>query len=238
MIKLIIFDWDDVFTKGSTEGYYKCYHEALLSVGINLSPEEEIKRIKPNWGSTVDKVIAGLLKDNPELQDEIVSKYDEILFGETFVNSLSIVEGAPELVRRLEGNYKLAIATGVNPQLLTEKIMPKFGIPQIFTQIESVYNVPNPDMGKPHPYMVEQILAEQKIKPEEAVLVCDAENDVLMARAAGIKPIVVLTGHLKDAEAKALGVEHIIPDITHVEGVLSNMNSIESEHNGNQERQS
>ena len=34
-IKLIVFDWDDVFTLGSSEGYYSSYQKAVESVGIN-----------------------------------------------------------------------------------------------------------------------------------------------------------------------------------------------------------
>jgi hypothetical protein len=50
MIELIIFDWDDVFTLGSTDGYKKCYHAAVSGIGINLSPAEEMKRMQAKWG--------------------------------------------------------------------------------------------------------------------------------------------------------------------------------------------
>jgi len=63
MIKLVIFDWDDVFTFGSTNGYIACYHQALLEVGVELSPEEELKRIKAKWGSTARSEISELLKE-------------------------------------------------------------------------------------------------------------------------------------------------------------------------------
>ena len=51
-IKLIIFDWDDVFTLGSKEGYYACYHQALEGVGVQLKPEKERKRILTKWGQS------------------------------------------------------------------------------------------------------------------------------------------------------------------------------------------
>ena len=55
MIKLIIFDWDDVLTIGSKEGYFACYHKAINSVGIYLSPEEEYRRIVLKWESIIEK---------------------------------------------------------------------------------------------------------------------------------------------------------------------------------------
>lgn len=236
MIKLIVFDWDDVFTKGSTEGYFRSYHEALISVGVHLSAEEERKRILANWGSTVEVELSGLLKEQPQLLDQTVTNYEQILFGDTFVDCLSLVGGTPELLERLSKDYTLTIATGVNPRLLREKIMPKFGIPQVFAQIESVYDVPDPDKGKPHPYMVEQILSKQHVAPEEAVFVGDARNDVLMARAAGLAPIVVLSGHLSEDEARSLKVAHIIPDVTHIEGVLSHLPRIEGQRKKSNEK--
>ena len=45
MIKLIIFDFDGVIITGSNDGYIKSYHHALESVGVNLEPEEERRRI-------------------------------------------------------------------------------------------------------------------------------------------------------------------------------------------------
>ena len=34
MIKLLIFDWDDVITLGSKEGYYQCYRKTIKEFGI------------------------------------------------------------------------------------------------------------------------------------------------------------------------------------------------------------
>ncbi len=42
MKKLIIFDWDDVFTLGSIKGYYASYHAALDAVDVHLTPDEEV----------------------------------------------------------------------------------------------------------------------------------------------------------------------------------------------------
>jgi len=44
-----------------------------------------------------------------------------------------------------------------------------------------------------------------------------------MARSAGVTPIVVLTGHLDREEARELGMEHIVEDVTLVEGELAKL---------------
>ena len=224
MKELIIFDWDDVFTLGSTDGYYKCYHEAVAGVGVNLSAEEERKRIAAKWGASHIEEIAELLKEHPELVTEASKLYEDHLFGNTFVDCLSIVPGSAELLPRLAGNYTLALATGVHPKLLNERVMPKFGIdPKLFAQIITAYDLDDPEHAKPHAFIANKIMKTQGIPPERAVMVGDATNDVLMARAAGIEPIVVLTGHLNREQAKNLGVQHIIDNVAQLEGVLATL---------------
>ncbi|MBI2074999.1 MAG: HAD family hydrolase [Candidatus Levybacteria bacterium] len=237
MLKLVIFDWDDVITRGSTDAYIKCYHEAISSLGVNLDPEEEKRRIVAKWGSPAREELRELLEERLDLLDEAEDRYERTLMGNTFIDCLSLVsDGIPQMLERLKEKYTLSIATGVNPRLLKEKIMPKFGIPPVFSQIESVYDVPDPEKGKPHPYMVEQILLNQGVKPEESILIGDARGDVLMARAAGVIPVVVLTGHLKEQEARTLGVNYVVPDVTHVEALLSTLSLPEGQGRINGER--
>ena len=50
MIKLLVFDWDDVITLGSKEGYYACYRETLNELGITLDERELHIRIQRKWG--------------------------------------------------------------------------------------------------------------------------------------------------------------------------------------------
>ena len=226
MIKLIIFDWDDVFTLGSKEGYFKCYHEALVGVGVYLEPEEEKKRILAKWGKHHREELKELLKENPKLLDKACEVYESKLFGNTFIDNLSIISGTKKLVEKLSKKYILCVATGLNPEILKNKIIPKFNFPNVFKQIISSYDIDDIEKQKPNPYMVEQILKTQKIKPTETVLVGDARGDVIMARDAGLLPIVVLSGNLNRIEAEKLKVEYIIKDVTHLESVLMELNNL------------
>jgi phosphoglycolate phosphatase-like HAD superfamily hydrolase len=220
MIKLIIFDWDDVFTRDSIKGYYKCFHKALKEVGVTLDPAEEERRIKEKWGSGEEEQFEILLHEHPELVQKAVEIYRDNLFGDTFVECLSVVPDSPELLERLAKKYTLAVATGAHPKILTERLFPKFQIPDVFAQIITIYDLDDPAHVKPHPYMVQKILQTQDISPEEAIVVGDAPGDMQMAWSAGVEPIAVLTGHLTEAQAKDLGVRHIIEDVTKLEEEL------------------
>jgi phosphoglycolate phosphatase-like HAD superfamily hydrolase len=224
MIKLIVFDWDDVITLGSKEGYFKCYHEAMVGSGVFLDPKEERKRILAKWGKSQLEELRELLKDQPELLDTAHEIYERNLFGSTFSDELRMMDGTNDLLRRLGSKYILCVATAVNPKLLREVVMPKFKVPDVFSQIISACDLEDADKHKPHPYMLEEIMRTQGVKPEHTVFVGDSKMEVIMSRAAHVEPIVVLTGHLNRKEAEELGVKYIISDVTKLESVLSALN--------------
>ncbi len=225
MIKLIIFDWDDVFTIGSTEDYYACCREALRGVAIDLGAAEEDRRIRAKWGSGHAAQIKDLLREHPELVSKAIEIYEANFFGDTFVDHLRIVPGSQELLETLTKEYKLAVATGGHPDILKQRILPKFEIPDVFSQIVTIYDSDDLSHAKPHPYMLHKILKTQNVSSEDAIMVGDAANDVQMARNASVLPVVVLTGHLNKEQANALGVQHIINAVTDLPKVLNQLNT-------------
>lgn len=155
--------------------------------------------------------------------DKACEIYEEHLFGDTFVDCLTVVPGSSDLLERLSKNYLLAVASGVHPKLLKERVMPKFEIPEVFKQIITAYDLDDSAKAKPHPHIAQEIMRTQNVLPENTIMVGDAKNDVMMARNAGIEPVVVLTGHLSKLEAEELAVKHIIEDVTKLEHILTKM---------------
>lgn len=223
MVKLIIFDWDDVFTLGSKEGYYECYRKAIYGVGNKLSKKEIWDRIIETWGKSYKFVLSVLTKEKPEMLNEAIKIYEENYFGNTFVKNLKLVKGANELLERLVKKYKLAVATGQNPTLFYDKIVPIYKIPDVFSKIIFSQDIKDPEKQKPHPYAVEKIMHDLGFKPEETIFVGDAHSDVKMAQAAEVTPIVVLTGHLDKQSAQELGVKYIIENVGKIEKILENL---------------
>lgn len=221
MIKLIIFDWDDVFTLGSKEGYIKCLHDTLVELGIKLDPEIEHQRILETWGKSHQEELKNLLQERPKLLDQANRLYEEKFFGGVFVRMLTYVKGANDTLKELSAAYTLAVATGAHHDVLKSQVMPKFNVPiELFAQIESVYEIDDPEKHKPHPYMLDKIMKTQGFSQEETVFVGDARSDVQMARSAQVTPVVVLTGHLDREQAEELGVNHIIENVTYLPELL------------------
>jgi phosphoglycolate phosphatase-like HAD superfamily hydrolase len=223
MIKLIIFDWDDVFSIGAKEGYFKCYQAVLDEFGVRLDPQEKKEKILAHWGKPYHHTIRDLLKEKPELIEKGYEVYRKNLFGDTYADCLHLIPGAKELLLKLHKNYTLTIASGIHPKLLKEIIFPKFGMPDVFTEIITGHDLEDSSKAKPHPFIAQEIMRRTKIPQERTVMVGDAKNDVLMAQAAGITPIVVLTGHLNKNQAEDLGVKYIVDDVTKIEEVLNKL---------------
>ncbi len=219
MIELIIFDWDDVITLGAKEGYFACYHAALLEVGVVLSPAEEKKRILARWGQPFREELNELLKEHAELVGKAVEVFEKTYWGDTFINSLRVQDGVIELLPRLREKYALAVATGNHLKMLG-KIIQRFEIPEVFAQIVTSHEI-DPNKTKPHPYMLQKIMETQQVSPAETIFVGDAQPDVEMAQNASVEPVVVLTGHLTSEAAERLGAKYIIEDVTKIEEALS-----------------
>lgn len=207
MIKLVIFDWDDVFTLGSKEGYIACLHQTLVALDVHLDPQEEHKRILETWSQPHELELANLLREHPHRLQEACRVYEEQFFGDTFVSALRYVDGANQLLMSLRNEYTLAIATGAHPEVLRGRVMPRFNVPaDTFSTILTAYEIDDPEKAKPHPYMLEEIMRINKCLPSETVFVGDARSDVQAAHNAGVTPIVVLTGHLTREQAVDLDV--------------------------------
>lgn len=223
MIKLLIFDWDDVFIMGAKKGYFACYHKAINEVGVFLDPQEEEKRILAKWSKPYREELKELLKEHLELLDKACAVYEREYWGGTFTKELSLLEGVNDLLVRLKEKYMLAVATGKQPKMLKEREIPYFKIPDVFSYIISSHDIRDVEKMKPHPYALELIMENLKVNPEETVFVGDAATDVQMAYAGHVTPIVVLTGHLKREQAIGLGVQYIINDVTQIEEVLKKL---------------
>jgi len=193
MVKLIVFDWDDVFTTGSTVAYHACYLKAAVDAGSAVSEEKVKNTVNELWGRPHEEVIRSYLNDELELLTETNKIYERYIHTDIFLDNLTIVEGSLSMLSRLSNTYTLAIVSGINPNLLKEKVFPKFNVPRVFKKIITSYDLNDRSRGKPHPDMLNMVLHSLDIQPENTILVGDAPGDMKMAQAAGVTPIAVLT---------------------------------------------
>jgi|GEM_PF-346174 len=209
--KLVLLDFDGVVVKGSNEAYFDCYHKALESVGIKLTPDVEHARVLEGWGSGHVDQLKILLRERPELVDQAAKTWVACVDEPKFWENIELVPNADKAIHLIEQEMNVAIVSGSRKDHI-EKLLDRFGIDGE-RMIFSSYDVADPSLRKPNPYTLRLALEHFSCSSSETVYVGDMPNDIVMARAAGIEPVVVLTGELDEKRALELGVAWIEPDL-------------------------
>jgi phosphoglycolate phosphatase len=126
----------------------------------------------------------------------------------------SVFEGVPQALMRLRGRgWHLACVTN-KPREFTLPLLQKAGLAALLDAIVCGDEVQH---RKPHPQIVLQACNLLGVRPGEAVMIGDSLNDVLAARAAGVRVILVESGY-NEGESVALlagepGVDAIVPGL-------------------------
>ena len=93
------------------------------------------------------------------------------------------------LVSLRDKGYQLAVATGKSRRGL-DRILGELGMGSFFHATRCA----DETASKPHPLMLEQLLAECAVEPADAVMIGDTEYDMAMAQAIGMPRIGVSYG--------------------------------------------
>lgn len=221
MIKHIIFDWDDTITLGSYDGYIACYVDAVKRTSPEIDRAHVIEMVNQYWGAKAEDVILKIVSGDQTKVEETYKFYLQNVFSELFLAKLELVPGVCGVLTKLSEQYKLTVATGMNGTLLKEHVFPKFQIPDVFVKTMSVNELSKSEQAKPSPFMIHELMNATQTSIDETVMVGDSKTDIIMANAAGIKSIAVLTGSLTKEKARELGAQIVIDDVSKLPEALS-----------------
>ncbi len=184
--KLLIFDWDGTLAD-SIGRIVEAMHVASERSGFQLSDDFAVKGI---IGLGLPEAIRTLY---PEISDaELVAFRD--YYAQHYIASEAVpsplFEGVLESMDafRAEG-YHLAVATGKARRGL-DRVLKAHGWENYF----DITRAADETASKPHPLMLEQILAHCEVRPEQALMVGDSSFDLQMAHNAGMDSVAVSYG--------------------------------------------
>lgn len=209
----IVFDCDGVLWQGTNEGYFHCYHRAAVDAGIHLDFDVARERILANWGKSARTEIEGMIPEHPKKVPEVLDRYRALVRSDLFLGTATLVPGTETTLAKLSETYALSAITGMNADNL-KRLLARFHIGHRFLHAISTAETDDPDKQKATGYHLRELMAGEGLAPHEVLVVGDATTDVHMARSQGADIVVVLTGHLSEAEARQLGVTDILPAIT------------------------
>lgn len=184
--KLLIFDWDGTLAD-SIGRIVEAMHVASERSGFELRDDFAVKGI---IGLGLPEAIRTLYPGISEGQLIAFRGYyaDHYIAAEAVPSPL--FEGVLESMEafRAEG-YHLAVATGKARRGL-DRVLKAHGWEKYF----DITRAADETASKPHPLMLEQILAYCEVRPEQALMVGDSSFDLQMARNAGMASVAVSYG--------------------------------------------
>jgi phosphoglycolate phosphatase len=190
--KLLIFDWDGTLCN-SIGRIVDSMHAASTRAGYALCDDLAVKGI---IGLGLPEAIRTLY---PEIGDD-----ELIAFRQHYADHYMALDAQPSplfegVAQAMEAfradGYHLAVATGKARRGL-DRVLKAHGWENYFDATRAA----DETASKPHPLMLEQILAQCGVSPRQALMVGDASFDLMMARNAGMDSVAVSYG-AQSAEA-------------------------------------
>ncbi len=197
---LIAFDWDGTLYD-STAIIVRCIQAAVRDVGGTVPTDKEAAYV---IGMGLMQALAHAAPDvPPEKYTELGNRYRFHYLQHQ--DDLSLFDGVLPLLNDLrEQGHLLAVATGKSRRGLDEALHT--------VQLKGVFDgsrTADETAGKPHPLMLQELMAEFDVPPERLLMIGDTTHDLQMAVNAGCASVGVSYGAHEPEVFHALGPLHV-----------------------------
>lgn len=185
-LDLVVFDWDGTLMDSEAR-IVRCVQAAAADTGIADPGPAAIRRI---IGLGLAEAMATLFPGQSALEREALIARYRVHFLERDDTAMPLFPGVAEGLSALAGRgYLLAVATGKSRRGL-ERVLDETGTRGLF----AVTRCADEACSKPHPQMLDDILAVTGTARGRALMVGDTVYDMQMARNAGVAGLAVSYG--------------------------------------------
>lgn len=202
---LIAFDWDGTLFD-STQIIVRCIQEAVRDVGGTVPGDREAAYV---IGLGLQEALARAAPD------VLPSQY--ALLGQRYrhhylahQDDLALFDGVLPMLAELKARgHLLAVATGKSRRGLDETLAA--------VELAGVFDASrtaDETRGKPHPLMLQQLMAELNVPPARLLVVGDTTHDLQMAVNAGCDSVGVSYGAHEPDTFHALGPRYVAHSVT------------------------
>jgi HAD superfamily hydrolase (TIGR01509 family) len=192
VIEAVVFDldgvvvdseqvWDDVRERLAKERGGRWHDRAQADMMGMSSPE---------WSAYMHDVI-GLPESPEQINDEVVRRMIE-----RYADSLPLIDGAIDAIRRLAEGFTLAVASSSNRSLI-ELVLDRAGVAGLFAVVVSSEEVPR---GKPAPDVYLEAARRLGVAPGRCAAIEDSSNGIRAAHAAGMRVLAIPNAHYPPAD--------------------------------------
>ena len=182
---LIAFDWDGTLFD-STALIVRCIQSACRDLGVAVPSDVDAAYV---IGLGLHDALRHVTPDlPPERVDELGRRYRHHYLARQ--HELVLFEGTLTMLHDLkQRQHFLAVATGKN----------RTGLDQALAQSElrglfDATRTSDETASKPHPLMLQELMAQLGTAPERTLMIGDTTHDLLLARNAGTARVAVSYG--------------------------------------------
>lgn len=185
MIKGVIFDLDGLLI--DSESYWR-EGDFLLAKKYNFLLTDEFRN--QLMGRGIKECSEIFIKNfNLKVDPDVLTKERLKFLHQTLFEKVELMPYAKELIQKLKNNrYVLAVATAGHEATIAKRILDQLSILNDFSFIVSGLEVKH---SKPAPDIFLETAKRMGLLPNECIVLEDAINGIMAAKAAGMKVIGV-----------------------------------------------
>ena len=204
---LIAFDWDGTLYD-STAIIARSIQAAVRDVGGTVPSDVDATHV---IGLGLAEALAIVAPDVPrERLSELGARYRHHYLQQQ--DAISLFEGVLPMLQALKARqHWLAVATGKSRRGL-DAVLSEAALQGLFDSTRTA----DETAGKPHPLMLQELMAELGVEPQRLLMIGDTTHDLQMARNAGCASVAVTYGaHPAPglAALEPLHVAHSVADL-------------------------
>lgn len=197
---LIAFDWDGTLFD-STQIIVRCIQSAVVDVGGQKPSDEAAAYV---IGMALMQALAHAAPDvPPEKYPELGQRYR--YHYAKHQDDIALFEGVLPMLQALrERQHLITVATGKSRRGLDEALG-SVALRGVFDGSRTA----DETAGKPHPLMLQELMAEFDVAPERTLMIGDTTHDLQMALNAGCASVGVSYGAHEPDAFHALQPRHV-----------------------------
>jgi phosphoglycolate phosphatase len=209
--ELLIFDWDG--TLADSAGQIVSSMQAAIT-GLGLAPRSD-ESIRELIGLGLNDALMRLY---PELElsglRALLDSYRAKWLAEG-AGEARLFDGAFEAIAALHAQgYRIAIATGKSRRGLDRSLRHHAELAELVINSRCA----DETASKPDPLMLLELLADERVAPEQALMIGDTEYDMAMARAIAMPGLGVACGVHEPGRLHRVGAAAVIESVAGLPG--------------------
>ena len=212
-LKAVILDFDG--TIGDTRGLIvRTMQQTLAEVGL---PQRSDDECAPMIGLPLKQTFTQLMPMDDATGDLCEATYRRIFFENNRPGAVSPFPGVCDVIRRM---HRAGLLVTIASSRFRTSLMEFLEEMRLMEYVPYVLGAGDVEHAKPAPDMVLKTLADNSLKPCDAIVVGDTEFDIRMAHAAGVRAVGVTYGNGRREDLERERAEWIVDSFGELDGIM------------------